>query len=96
MRLLFVWGGWCPKCKVLKPFIERMCNQYNIEMQYIDAQNEDEYKVNEEFLLREGVSELPMVFIYDDNSNCIMKEWFQLPGYFEEFIYLQLDDDKKE
>lgn len=96
MRVVFVGWAMCPTCKALEPFIENLVKQYNIKYHYIDAQDEWLWEQDRRFVSSQWITELPTIFFYDEKNNEILREWFRLPAFFEEFILLQLDDDTRE
>ena len=76
--------------------MEKMCHEYEMEYEYVDAQDDKQYEERKWFLATHSITELPTIMIYNNNNEIILVEWFKLPWYFEEFICLQLDDEKKD
>lgn len=59
-KLMYFGAEWCPSCKRLKPFVEKMVNEYShtYDMELVDA---DE---NPEILREHAVQSLPTVIIW--------------------------------
>lgn len=62
MLVCYIGAEWCPQCKALRPQVEAWCRLEGLEMEYVDAE------VDDERMAKLGVRNLPTLILWDGDE----------------------------
>ena len=76
-KIIVISAVWCPSCLILKKHIKKLKEQYNIDIEYLD------YDLDEEEVKKYNVGDILPVMIVGDNRLIGEKSYDEIVEFLE-------------